>query len=164
MVEDVVGHAAPLGDTLALVEGPVNAEIDPALAILFLGFRQRPELPRQQRSHVSLAVERHTVEFVGDKREGNVVPEVEAAQNLEQRAAESSVTRRISGERRREVWPGQIAGWRAQRYEAWISDRCRIAIPWQRLRRVGIGLANAGNRPPVLVEVFRLPDGDAGVG
>src|SRR6266567_4686939 len=106
MVEHMVAHAAALGDTFALVEGPVNAEIDPALAILFLGFRQRRELPRHQRSHVSLAVERHAVEFVGDKPESNVVTEVEAAQNLEQRAAESSVTRRISRERRREVWPG----------------------------------------------------------
>src|ERR1700681_3627175 len=146
MVEDMVGHAAPLGDTFALVEGPVNAEIDPALAILFLGLRQRLELPRHQRSHVSFAVERHTVEFVGDKREGNVVAEVEAAQNLEQRAAESSVTRRISGKRRREVWTGQIAGRRAQRPEAWISDRRWIAIAWQRQRRVRIGLADAGNR------------------
>src|ERR1700675_478804 len=101
MVEDVVGNAAALGDTFALVEGPVDAEIDPALAVLFLGFRQRPELARHQRSNVSLAVERHAVEFVGDKPESNVIAQIEAAQNLEQRAAESSMTRRISGERRR---------------------------------------------------------------
>src|ERR1700681_3696445 len=164
MVEDVVGHAAALGDTFTLVEGPVNAEIDPALAVFFLSFRQRPELPRHQWSHVSLTVERDAVEFVGDKREGNVVAQVEAAQNLEQRAAESSVTRRISGERRREVWAGQIAGRRAQRPESWISDRRRIAIAWQRQRLIRIGLADAGNRPPILVEVLRLPDGDAGVG
>src|SRR5437660_9423016 len=113
----MVGHAAALGDTFALVESPMNAEIDPALAVLFLRFRQGPELPRHKRSHVSLAIERHTVEFVGDKSEGNVVVEVEAAQNLEQRAAESSVTRRISGERRREVRSGQIAGRSAQRHE-----------------------------------------------
>src|ERR1700687_4360226 len=102
MVEDLVGHAAPLGDTFALIEGPGDTEKDAALAVLFLRFRQRRELPRHQRSHVSLAVERYAVEFVGDKREGNVVAEVEAAQDLEQRAAESCVTRRISGERRRE--------------------------------------------------------------
>src|SRR5947207_10689968 len=153
----MVGHAAALGDTFAFVESPMNAEIDPALAVLFLRFRQGPELPRHQWSHVSLAVERHAVEFVGDKDEGNVVAEVEAAQNLEQRAAESSVTRRIGGERRREVWAGQIASRSAQRPEAWISDRRGIAIPRQRQRRVRIGLANAGNRPPVLIEVLRLP-------
>ena len=40
MVEDMVGHAAALGDAFALVEEPVDAEIDPALAVLFLGLRQ----------------------------------------------------------------------------------------------------------------------------
>src|SRR6266853_4642854 len=103
MVEDIVGHAAALGDPFAFVEGPVNAKIDPALAVLFLGLRQRSKLPRHQRSQVSLAVERHAVEFVGDKCEGNVVTKVEASQNLEQRATEARVTRRISWERRREV-------------------------------------------------------------
>src|SRR5256714_11851188 len=153
----MVGHAAALGDTFAFVESPMNAEIDPALAILFLGLRQRSKLPRHQWSHVSLSVERHAVEFVGDKGEGNVVAEVEAAQNLEQRAAESSVTRRIGGERRREVWPGQIASRSAQRPEAWISDRRGVAIPPQRQRPGRLRLPHGRYRAAGLVEIPSLP-------
>ena len=40
MVEDLVGHASALGNPFALVEAPVDPEIDSALAIFFLGLRQ----------------------------------------------------------------------------------------------------------------------------
>jgi hypothetical protein len=36
VIEYVIAHAATLGDAFGLIEGPMNAEINPALAILFL--------------------------------------------------------------------------------------------------------------------------------
>src|SRR5262249_7449622 len=41
--KDLVGDASALSDALRLVERPMNAEIDPALAVFFLGLRQRRE-------------------------------------------------------------------------------------------------------------------------
>ena len=70
----------------------------------------------------------------------------------------------VRGERRREVGSGQIACRRAQRHEGGVGDRRPIAIARKRQRRVGIGLADSGDRPPELVVVLRLPDRDAGVG
>jgi hypothetical protein len=40
MCEHIVGHAPALRDALGLVESPVDAEIDAALTILFLRFRE----------------------------------------------------------------------------------------------------------------------------
>src|SRR4051812_5647754 len=40
-VEDIVGHTATLRDPLGLVEGPVDAQVDPTLAVLLLGGRER---------------------------------------------------------------------------------------------------------------------------
>ena len=45
---DVVGDAPALRDALGLVERPVDAEIDAALAVLFLRLRQRCEAARQR--------------------------------------------------------------------------------------------------------------------
>src|SRR5438094_948144 len=70
--KDQVRHPTTLGDAFALVESPMNAEIDPALAVLLLGFGQRLEPPRHQWSNVSLAVDGHAVELVGDEPERNV--------------------------------------------------------------------------------------------
>jgi len=91
MVEDMVGHAPPLGNAFALVEAPVNAEIDPALAVFFLGLRQRFETPRRQRPDVSVIVERHAVELVGDERERNRVRAEEVTQALEELSSECRV-------------------------------------------------------------------------
>src|SRR5688500_12355112 len=40
VLEDVVRYATPLRDALRLIKGPVDAEVDSALAIFFLGLRQ----------------------------------------------------------------------------------------------------------------------------
>src|SRR2546423_13516254 len=101
---------------------------------------ERPDIP--------LAVERLSVELVRDESEGNMVAIVEAAKDLEQRAAESSVARRIGGERRSEVGSGQIARGRAQGSEGQVGDGRRIAVPGQRQRRIRIGLADTRYRAP----------------
>ena len=44
--EHVVGHAPALRDALGLVERPVDAEVDAALAVLLLGLRERREAAR----------------------------------------------------------------------------------------------------------------------
>ena len=40
VIEDVVGHVPALGDALRFVERPVNAEINPALAVFFFRLRE----------------------------------------------------------------------------------------------------------------------------
>ena len=37
VIEYVIAYPTTLGDAFGLIEGPMNAEINPALAILFLG-------------------------------------------------------------------------------------------------------------------------------
>jgi hypothetical protein len=86
LLEDFICHAPPLGDPLGLIKGPVHPEIDAALAIFFLGLRQRREAARQARAHVALIVAGHAVELVRDKGEGDVVSLVEVAQSLEEGA------------------------------------------------------------------------------
>ena len=56
VVEHVVGDAAALGDALGLVERPVDAEVDAALAVLLLGLRERGEAAREERPHVAVVV------------------------------------------------------------------------------------------------------------
>ena len=41
MCEHVVGHSPALRNALALVESPVDSEIDAALPVLFFSFRER---------------------------------------------------------------------------------------------------------------------------
>src|SRR2546428_5330559 len=83
VLEDEIPRAPALGDTLGLVEGPVDTEVDAALAVLFLGLGERREATRGERAHVPLVVSRHAVEFVRHEGEGDVVGPVEVAQDLE---------------------------------------------------------------------------------
>ena len=46
VAEDVSGDAPALGDALGLVERPVDAEVDAALAVLLLRLRERCEAAR----------------------------------------------------------------------------------------------------------------------
>jgi len=147
VIENVVRDASTLRDSLRLVERPVDAEIDAALAVLLFGLRQRPEAARHERPHVALVVDRHPVELVRDEREGDAIGPVEASQDLKQRASEAGVAGGIRGERRREVRSGQVAGGRAQRRERGIVVQ-----------------ANAGDGSPELVEVLRFPDRHSRIG
>src|SRR2546430_17635656 len=91
VVEDVVGDAAALGDGLGFVERPVDAEINPALAVFFFGLGEIGEAARHVGTRVAGVVFGHAVEFVGDKRERDVVAPEKSAEGLEKRAAKSAV-------------------------------------------------------------------------
>src|SRR5436190_1441848 len=54
MIEDVVSHLPAQDDAFGLIESPMNAEIDAALAVLFLSLRERREAAREQRTYVSV--------------------------------------------------------------------------------------------------------------
>src|SRR5262245_20007391 len=64
--EDLIGHAPPLGDPRSLIKGPVNTEIDAALAVFCLSLREQREAARAARAHVALIVAGHAVELVRD--------------------------------------------------------------------------------------------------
>src|SRR5882724_93309 len=152
--EHVVGHAPALGDALRLVEHPVDSQVDAALAVLFLGLRERREATRYERARVALVVERLAVELVRHEREANAVGPVEVAQDLEERPAEARMAGGVGRERWGEVGSVEVARGRAERRVRGIGCRPRIAV----------GLANAGDRAPEHVVVLRLPDRDPGVG
>ena len=79
LLEDVVCHAPPLGDPRGLIKGPVHTEIDAALAVFFLGLRERREAAREARAHTAGIVAGHAVELVRYEGEGDVVGLVEVA-------------------------------------------------------------------------------------
>src|SRR2546422_8908250 len=106
----------------------------------------------------------HAVKLVRHEGEGDVIDPVKVAQGLEDGAPEPGMAGRISGERRREVRPGEVAGWRAEWCEGQIPHSRGIAIPETRRASPLVSLADTGHRAPELVEVLRLPDCDARVG
>src|SRR2546430_10718028 len=100
VVEDVVGYVAALGDRLGLVERPVDAEINPALAVFFFRLREIGEAARHVGTHVAGVVFGHAVEFVGDKSERDVVGPEKSSQRLEKCATKAAVPGRIRRKRR----------------------------------------------------------------
>src|SRR5882724_187100 len=121
VLKHVIRHASAQGDAVRLVERPVDAEVDPALAVLLLGLGQRREAARKQWPHEALVVLCHAVELVRHEGECDAVGPVEPTQGLEEGAAESGMAGRIGWKGRREVGPVEIAGRRAQRHEGRIS-------------------------------------------
>jgi hypothetical protein len=101
--EHVVGDRASLVDPVFLVEGPVDAEVDPALAVLLLGVRERSEGPRDHRPHHPSAPFVIPLNSSEVKLKRDLVGAVEPPQDLEHRSTEAGVTGRIGRERRREV-------------------------------------------------------------
>src|SRR5207244_13279427 len=95
VVEDVVGDVAALGDGLGFVERPVDAEINPALAVFFFRLREMGEAARHVGTHVAGVVFGHAVEFVGDNGERDVVGPEKSSQRLKQCAAKAAVLGRI---------------------------------------------------------------------
>src|SRR5207253_3419050 len=112
VVEDVVRHVAALGDRLGFVERPVDAEINPALAVFFFRLRETCEAARHVGTHVAGVVFGHAVEFVGDKGERDVVGPEESSKRLEKRAAKAAVPGWIRWKRRSEIRTGEVAGGR----------------------------------------------------
>src|SRR5262249_896882 len=54
VTENVVGDAGALIDTVGLVERPMDAEVNAALAVFFDRLAQRVEVPRHDRTHVAV--------------------------------------------------------------------------------------------------------------
>ena len=74
VIEDTVRYITALGDALGLVERPVNAEIDSALAVFLFGLRERREIARHVRPHLAMVVFGDSVEFVRHKSESSRLP------------------------------------------------------------------------------------------
>src|SRR5205807_1744229 len=51
-----------------------------------------------------------------------------------------------------------------QRSKGWTTKCCRIAVAETGRAGAGIGFANARNRPPEIVVIFRFPNGYRGIG
>jgi hypothetical protein len=143
MIEHVIGYETTKGDSLGLIKGPVDSEINPALAIFFLGLRQRRETARLIRTDVSVVIASLTIELVGNECECDAIGTVESPHYLEDCSSESSMAGRISGERRREIRAIEIAGGRTQRAKAGIAMRIGIAIAEASRPCAGIRFANA---------------------
>src|SRR6186997_483006 len=77
--EHVVGHLPAVRDARGLVEAPVDAEIDPALAVLLFGRGERRERAWRVRAYVAVVVSRDAVELVRDERERNRVGAIDVA-------------------------------------------------------------------------------------
>src|SRR5206468_903663 len=145
-------------------EGPVNAEIDSALAVFFFRLGKRREGTRHVPPDIAIVVFGNAIEFIRDECESDGVGPEESAESLEERATEASVTGGIGGKWRSKVWCVQIASWRAQRGESSIAYRCRITITCVSRTSSWIRFTNSGDRAPKIIKVFRFPDCYAGVG
>src|SRR5439155_2427930 len=121
---------------------------------------ERREAARKERTHVTIVISRDSVQLVRYEGEGDVVSPIKPAQGLENGPPEAGVARGVGRERRRKVRPLEVAGRCAQRRPRRVSDRVGIAITGASRAGAEVGLADASDRTPDVVVVFRLPDGD----
>ena len=142
----------------------MDAEINAALAVLVLGFGKRREAARQERAYVAIAAPSHSVELVRHEGKCDVVSSVKPAQNLEDGSAETGVAGRIGREWRGKVRSREVAGRGAEWRPGWVPDSRWIAIAGASRPGARVRLPDAGDRTPHSVVIFRLPDGDSGVG
>ena len=91
MVEHVIAHTPALRDAFGLVECPMDAEVNSALAVLFFGLRERRESARTQRTNVSVAGLCHSIDLIRYKRERDVIRSKKSAQRLKESASKSGV-------------------------------------------------------------------------
>ena len=88
VVSDLPAH----GDSRSLVEGPVNTEVDAALAVVLFRFGKAGESLRDKRTNITLVILGHAVPLVGREGECFGVRPVKTAQDFEKRAAKRGVT------------------------------------------------------------------------
>jgi hypothetical protein len=86
MVEDVVCHPFSLPDACSLVEVPMDAKINAALAILVFSLRQGRKAARHVRANIALVIFGHAIEFIRSKGEANVIGPIKATDRFEERA------------------------------------------------------------------------------
>jgi hypothetical protein len=101
--KNVIRNVPALGNSFALVECPVDAEIDSTLAVFLFGFRKRIKAARLKRSHDAVGALCQTIIFIRNERELNVVFPQKFPQNLKKGAAKTGMAGGIRGERRREI-------------------------------------------------------------
>src|SRR4051812_40549061 len=89
VVEDEVGHLVARAEAFVAVEGPVDAEVDPALGILELGLREAVEGARHDGPDLAVGAPGDAIELVGGEGKGDVVAAVEPGEDLERGGAES---------------------------------------------------------------------------
>ena len=113
VIKNVIAHAAPKSDPFRFVKGPVDAKVNPALAVLFLGLRQSRKTARPIGTRISMIVEGLAIEFIGNERERDAIGAVKPAHDLEECSAESGMTRRIGRKWRCKIGGSDVAGGRA---------------------------------------------------
>src|SRR5436305_14199455 len=89
MTEDIVGYVVPFHDPFDLVEAPMDAEVDPALAVLFGGRAETMEGAEDQRPYFASGIQRSAVHFIGADGERDVVRTVEVGERPKQCSAEA---------------------------------------------------------------------------
>ena len=110
MIKHVITNVVALGDGGGFVELPVDAEINPALAIFLFRLGKSRETARHERAHVASVVFGNAVELVGDDGEGDVIGAEESAHDLKDRATKAAVAGRVRWKWRSKVRASQIAG------------------------------------------------------
>src|SRR4030095_12132527 len=96
-------NALALENSFALVECPVDAEVDSALGVFLFSFRKRIKAGGLKRAPDAVGALCYTIVLIRDKRELNVVFPQKFPQNLKKGAAKTGMAGGIRGERRREV-------------------------------------------------------------
>src|SRR5262249_54285503 len=99
----IVCHSLALGYPFGLIERPVDAEVDSALAVFFFGLRERGKVAYEKWTTIPFVVSRQAIELVRDEGEGNIVGLIEPAQYLEQRATKAGMPGRVCWKWRREI-------------------------------------------------------------
>ena len=87
----VIRNAPALGNPFALVECPVDAEVDSALAVFLFGFRERIKAARLERPHDAVGTLRHTIVLVRNERELNIVVTEKFSQDLKESAPKTGM-------------------------------------------------------------------------
>ena len=111
VIEHVIGHVATKGDSLRFVERPVNAKINSALAVLFLGLRQSWKTPRPIWPEISIMIAGLSIELVRNECEWDIIGAVKPTNRFKERTSNTSMTRGICRERRSKIRASEIARW-----------------------------------------------------
>jgi hypothetical protein len=154
VIEDVVSHLVALFDARVGIKLPMHAHKNAALRIVEFCLAKRFEGHRTKWPKIAVNISILAVVFVRNKYELGVV-RPEFAHDLEECAAKCRVARWISREGRGEV--------RAMRIRRLGTERIPVCISQRRWIPIRITSANAGDWPPVLVGIFRVPSRNARV-
>ena len=99
----VIGNSVALLHAFIAVEGPMDAQINPALGVFELGLSKAMERATDDGPNMAVRTFRLAVEFVGHKRECNVVAAVKVFQRFKSGGPEGRVAGRICREGGREI-------------------------------------------------------------